>query len=177
MSVISLTIAKQQVGADYDNQDGVLQIYIDGAEEWLAGVIGKAFSAEDVTEFVEGGGYALWPSRCPVNSVTSVTDTESGTEESTDDWHLKKNGVYRDSDCRWDRGRVNRWQVTYNGGYSTVPAGIKLILLDLISRAWDARGGKSDMSAAGFGIDWEQFVDTALWNRINDYCTARSRIS
>jgi hypothetical protein len=175
MSVVSLALAKQQLGVEYDNQDLKIQADIDGAEEWLENAIGKKFSAEDVTEYVEGGGFALWPSRCPVNSVTSVTDTESGSAESADDWHLRKNGIYRDSAARWDRGRVNRWQVVYNGGYTSVPAGIVSIIIDLLSRAYNPRGGKEVQSAAGYGTEWELFVDTLMWQRINDYATARSR--
>ena len=175
MSVISLTLAKSQVGADYDDQDDNLQIYIDGAEGWLESATGLKFSAATETALVNGGQFALWPPRCPVNSVTSVTDTESGSAESTDDWHLRKNGIYRDSGARWDAGRVNRWSVVYNGGYATVPPKVKSLLLNLITRAWDARGDKTAVSAAGLNIEWELFMDTFMWQQVNDLCTARSR--
>jgi hypothetical protein len=175
MSAVSLALAKQYLTVDYTDQDLVIQAAIDGAEEFVERITGCKLTSAAQTDYLDGGGCGLWPSRMPVTSVTLVTDTESGSAESASDWHLQKNGIFRDSQGRWDEGPVNRWKVEYVGGYVTVPAGLVMIVLDLVSRSWDARGGKTQQGAAGYGFQFDKFADSAMMQRLETYRPARAK--
>jgi hypothetical protein len=176
VSVMSLALARQACGVDYTVQDVFLQILLDGAENFVEKETGTYLSAAAVTEDVNGGGFALWPSRMPVNSVTSVTDNETGVAVSTDDWHNRKNGIYRDSGARWESGRVNRWEVVYNGGYTTLPYGLRAIILQLVVRGYHARGGKTASTAAGYDVEWGELLDSDMMMKLEVFKPARARI-
>lgn len=176
MSVMTLALARDACGVDYTAQDDFLQILLDGAENFVEKATGTYLSDSDETEDVNGGGYALWPSRMPVNSVTSVTDNESGSAESTDDWHHRKNGIYRDSGARWESERVNRWGVVYNGGYETVPYGLRAIILQLVARGYHSRGGKTAATSAGYNVEWGELLDSDMMQKLEVFKPARARI-
>lgn len=176
MSMISLATAKEFLRITYTTQDTILQILIDGVENFVTRRTGLYLTASDVTENLEGGGFALRPNRIPLNSVTSVRDNESGSTYASDDYHVKNNGIFLDSDLRWERSRAAQWCVVYNGGYSSydvVPAGLKLIALQLLARAYENRGSKSNQGAAGYGANWDRLVDSDMLKELDSYRRGR----
>lgn len=178
MATISTALARKACRIDYTDQDDVLEMLTAGLDEYIERETGLTLTASDEVENVEGGGFGLWPSKVPVNSVTEVYDNESGLVESTSDWHLRKNGIYRDSDSRWDRGRANRWRVTYNGGYastSVIPAGLKMIMMELVTLAYHGIGGKEAVESAGYNVDFGEYMDSRMMAQLEVYRTARSR--
>lgn len=171
MSEILLATAKEYVQIGHTDQDTVLQAMIDGIEEWVEQFCGIKLASAARIDRVDGGGFSLWPLSRPVGTVTEVAFVQ---DES--DPNVIQSGTYRTQDDQIIRDDKQRWQdgrrifkVTYTGGHSTVPAGLILVMLDLIKRRYDNRGGKATQSAAGFGTGWQGLLDTDMMKQINVY--------
>ena len=159
MSLILLADAKEYLQVYHSREQTTIQMLLDAAEgivSRLCGVYLSASAIADATEYCDGGGLRLWPLRRPILSLTSVTDRESATVLA--DMEATKNSVFNTSDpeLRFDAG-VRRFSVVYKGGYtaSTLPAGLKAGILNVLSRLYRNRGGRSQESGAGHSITWQ----------------------
>ena len=156
-SVLTLAQIKAHLRVEGTDEDTYLTALAGGVEDWAARYLGVAWSSAARTEDLDGGGVGLWPSYCPVSAVTSVTDNETAIAESTDNYAVWNDQVLRDDRSRWGDGRA-RYRVVYTGGYSAVPDGIVVALLQLVSRAYDNRGGKAGEAAAGWSGNWQELL-------------------
>jgi len=170
MSVaLVLATAKEGLHVDHTAQDIWLQAQLDGVEEWVEDFCGVALSRAAATEDVDGGGYALRPTRRPVASVTSVTDLETGVAEAAGDYYLERDELHRADEWRWPEGAPGRWRVVYVGGFSAVPAGLVMCMYDLVARKYANRGGKLTQGAAGFGVTWQSLADSDVMQNLDKY--------
>lgn len=169
MSETSLALAKQMLVVDYDTQDLLIQQLLNGAEEYVARVTGTQLATAAQIDYHNGGTLALWLNVRPVISITEVYDTEAAAIEPATSYVLRGNGIFRATSTYWDDLPINRWRVTYQGGYAAVPAGLSSIILQLLSRDFHGRGGKSAQAAAGYGTNWEMYVDTAMKKKLMAY--------
>lgn len=173
-TLVTLAAVKQHLGISHSAQDTVLTIMIQGAEEYLARELGTPFAATAYTEYLSGGGQLLTPSWRPITTLTKVEDTWDDDEDY--DAVLVGDAQIARADSDGDRtaGLIwpageRRWKVQYTAGYSTVPAGIKLLLLTLIYRAYHQRGGEAGGQAAGVGVSWASLVDGDLARQFGVY--------
>jgi len=170
MSVISLAQAKEYLKIDYDDQDTVIQMMIDGAEEWLERFCGISFSTSDYAENIfSEGGYNLWPKYRPVNSITSVA--YNGATVDTDDYVLDGNSIRRVGNRRWKE--YYQYTVRYNAGYSTVPAGLKMVILQLIAKAFLNVGGRESEQSENWSVSWDNLIDGQIRQMIQPYMSGR----
>lgn len=175
-TVVTLARMKEFLTVDYAVQDDVIEDLIDGAEEYVARVCGRELSQQTHAEDLDGGGYALWPTHAPVASVSSVVDNESGAAVSDTDYVVSGDYIVRDDGDRWDDSPARRWRVTYTGGDSSVPEGLKVVVMKLVSRWFQNRDGKDSQGAAGFSVDWTAFSDSDIMRALEPYRSARSMI-
>ncbi len=177
MSYVLLATAKRYLRVTHAADDVLIQSNIDSAEEWLALRCGFLWAeTADIESNVDGGGISLWPPSHPVISVSEVLDTEGSTAESTNNYNLCNNSqVVHDGELRWAKGR-GRWQVTYTAGYGgagaaaiAIPDGLTNIVLGLIARAYNNRGGIMSEGAEGFTVIWQKFIDTDIARQIQHY--------
>lgn len=173
MSFLGLAETKEFLQVGYSEQDTFIQTAIDAAEEYVEEYCGLKLSQASRVDLVDGGGRSLWPPGRPVASVSLVEIVKDASNTDTvnaSTYRLVKNQIIFDNNQRWFPGRSN-YQITYVGGYAagTVPAGLKGILLDMVRRFFDNRGGKQVQSAAGFGVTWTGFFQTDFARRLKAY--------
>lgn len=170
MSTLAIATVKEFLEIGHTEQDTVVQAIIDGVEEYVEREAGIGLVASALIEDLKGGLFSLRPKIAPLNSVTSVERLASDDTLETVDatlYRIEGERVVRWDRVRWDRDTVFR--LTYNGGHSTVPAGLKLALLQLVRRAYDNRGGKSQQAAQGFGVTWAVLKDSDVWKALRPY--------
>lgn len=172
MSLIDLVTAKQFLQISHSHEDDSIQILIDSAEEFVQGETGLYLHSGSgaVVELLDGGGFELWPTKRPVNTVTSIQDVENEDAEVTE-WKNTTIRILRETDgAKWAKG-IQRWRVAYTAGYgpADAPAGLKHAILDLAYRAYGNRGGKAHQSAAGHGYDWNALAESDIIKRLRKY--------
>jgi len=72
---------------------------------------------------------------------------------------------------RWADGPA-RWQVTYIGGYGgtyTLPDGVEMVILQLLYRWWDNKGGLAMESAAGWNTTWRDLMRSDIRTQLDMY--------
>jgi len=161
MAAVTLTELKAELQLQGDAEDAYLTILLDGVENWLESEWGILLSAQDVSEGLIGDGRNLWPTKVPVNSVSSVA--LEGSTVSSGDYTLRGKAIVND-----DAWEEDFYDVTYNAGYSTVPDRVKSLILTLIRRRYDSRGGAESERAGGHTVQWRKLVETDTWQMLRD---------
>jgi hypothetical protein len=129
--------------------DSLLEIYINGVSKQIEKIIGRKILAADYTEKHKGtDGTELVLNNYPINSITSVSyiddgteiealdeydyelDEESGILYKEDGWLLRGFSSYMSDKIDFPKRHI---KVVYNGGFEEVPADLKLICLRYIS--------------------------------------------
>lgn len=169
MPSVTVNEVKEFLPVDYDVQDGTIAILIAGVDDFLERILGRKLSeAAAHTDDVDGGGFALWPQSRPVVSVTSVTNLSTELEEDSTFYVLSEDMIYRIDGNEWSSEYPGCWRVVYEGG-EAAPAGLKMVVLELISRLYDNHGGKISQAAAGYGITWDKLMDGDIWVLLGPY--------
>jgi len=138
--LISISEFKSYEGITGFTEDGKLNLIIPSVSALVRNYCGKSFNqyfAVDKTEYFSFrfDMDVLFPSECPVISITSlaadygdgyevVTASEYGIDLKIDTIRLK-NGKFPIG--------VSTVRLVYKGGYATIPADLKLALIDLIN--------------------------------------------
>ncbi len=178
MSAVSLAEAKQFLQIGYNNQDLIVQILIDSAQQFVEEKTGFKLDGEiERIDTVDGGVLTLFPNSFPVVSVSEVFDLRSNSVVSADLYRLVNDGIQLLTGTRWlsgghfetaDRHADNqqRFRLTYNGGFATAPARFKEVILQLMHHDFDNRGGKLQQSAAGYGTTWQALMKGPIGSKI-----------
>jgi hypothetical protein len=172
MSLVTLAVAKKYLQISHSEEDDIIQVLIDSAEEYVSDETGIYFhdGEGEITEDLDGGELELMPTKRPINSVTGILDTENDNEATTGWKHTKIRILSETDGTLWGRG-IQRWRVTYDAGYdsNSVPVGIRHAILDLVYRGYTNRGGKGHQSAAGHGYDWQGLDVSDIAKRLRKY--------
>jgi len=173
MSLLTLANAKEYIGISHVQKDTVLQIMLDMAEAWVEKAVETIFhsgSIAQTTEYVNGGQRNLWPSYKPILSLVSVTERTSGDELDLDYIRWTTNRIFKDDETFFATGS-DEFEIVYTAGYnaSSLPAGLKLVILDLTYRAYWNLGGKKSDSGAGSDIDWEKIADSDIMQKLEPF--------
>jgi len=75
--------------------------------------------------------------------------------------------IIRHDGTRWSSGR-GRWLVVYSGGHATVPAGVKNVLLGLVFRAYNNRGGMGSEGSESYTVNWQELLSSDMMAQITD---------
>lgn len=170
MAVLTIGEVKEFLEIGHAVQDTTVQSLIDGIEDFTERQCGIKLVSASRTEDHAGGSLALRPDVAPVTSVTKLERLSSdGTLETVDAtlYRLERNRIIRWDRARWDRDTVYR--VTFTGGFSTVPDGLKHAMLQLVRRYYDNRGGKQQQAAQGFGVTWMNFSASDAYKLLRPY--------
>jgi len=154
MDSVTLAEARNFLEVAHTAQDDRITDILNGIESRIQSVCGIYLSSAGATDNADGGGHGLLLPRKPVTAVTSVTDSQLGTVET--DYTLVDDALFLDTGCRWPEDPPGRWTVVYTGGYTaaTIPARIKMLVLQLAYREFHNRGGKATQGASGYGVTW-----------------------
>jgi len=162
MSIVSLALAKEFLKISHDKEDNVIQILIDGAEEWVGDFCGVKLedgALPTITENISGGLHNLRPNWHPIVTVASVTnrDLTDGDVSSTL-WRYNKHRIWFINGGMWSPG-TDLFTVVYTAGYttSTIPAG------------YDKRGGVETERVAGFTEQWGDLLQSDEAKKLRAY--------
>jgi hypothetical protein len=117
-----------------------LRWYILAASDAVERDLGRIVARRSVTEVYDGGDFDLALRSTPVVSVTSVVEAgvsvaASGYTLNATTGVLLRGGTTSPQLWQWGRQNVT---VTYVAGMPTVPAVIRLIVLSVVERMWQA---------------------------------------
>jgi hypothetical protein len=191
MPVIFLADTKPflELSANNTAQDSVIQLLIDGAHEFVERTCGIKLDSDDREELLDGGQPFLQPTMRPITELTRVTDMLGGEVgvsaalqgrlvfKADDDgnpilpvagWEVENYPGGSQKSNWWDEGRA-RYKVEYVGGYDsdTVPAGLKVLLYQIVRRNYYNREGVASESAAGASKTW--ITDAEFKKRLAPY--------
>lgn len=164
MSVTTLPEAYAFLRMDTGTHDALLQNYIDEVEAAIAAYVGP-LTTQSVTYRAEGcyrTALALVVS--PAIALTSVTDP-SGSTISTSLLHLDTEGGIVTYNDGYSRFLARYYDVVYDAGRTSVPADLKLAILELLKDYWSGtqRAGNGKPSG-GRGDSTSNTVPGALWD-------------
>lgn len=171
MSIVTVAEVKQLSKIGFDTHDTLLQTIIDGAESYLAEIMGAAFTQDTISAEVQNGGFKqMWLNICPVVSVSKVYDTWTELDVDADDYLNDDRSVYVKYGGTWEAGDM-RYEVTYVGGWnsSTIPDAVKTAIIELASRQYTNPTGKTRQSAAGYGTEWSDLLTADLMELIRPH--------
>ena len=137
MSAVDLSEVKSHLNIAKDQFDGELEGYLATAEKIIAHRVGP-LEPTTVTSVVgsAGTGTLFLPIR-PVISLTSVT-TSSGAVLSGTATDLTAGLVTYTSGGNFTTGTHT---VVYEAGYETLPADLRMAVLELVRHLWDSQRG------------------------------------
>jgi uncharacterized phiE125 gp8 family phage protein len=178
-SAVTLAQAKAHLRLTTTEVNTEVQDLLDAVEEWVCRVCGiKLSETASITEYLDGGGRMLQPTSLPVISVTSITDERTDAAVSADAYDVAEWGIYRALDQQWTLG-TRRYKVVYKGGYGgtgtgskAIPAGVRLAILTMLGRMWDARSGQSAESNEA-SMSFEAVSDGAILALLDPYRMSR----
>jgi len=166
MSLVTVADVKALGRIDYDTHDLQIQLLIDGVEAFVENYCGLKLTSATRVELLDGGGRDLFVNYGPITAVAKVEDREDDDEiEDASNYFFTDTRILKDEDYfEWEEG-MDRWRVTYTGGYdaSTVPAGLKNAIIGLTLLAYNNMAGSSSKSGAGGS---ESFANLAEQNNL-----------
>lgn len=137
--MFDLAAAKTKLGIVGTLQDTQLQAALDVALAIAEKYCDRKFMyAAEVASFYLVKAQALKLYRYPVEQIVSITDTSGGTTIGSDTYkaHLSSGSILFDG---WHSAR--EIDVSYAGGYKTLPADLELALWDIFNSVWSATPG------------------------------------
>lgn len=170
--IVTLAQAKAHLQIQHTAADDSITLQIEAAENFVAEYLNVLLRDDDgtVVELLPGGERALIPNQRPVLSVSLVEDTEDEDTEVTDFDLVDRRYLIKDGLFWWAFG-VNRWRVTYVAGYDadSAPAAIKLGILDLVWRSYNARGGTTGRTSAGTSYTYDPLMESDILARLKPF--------
>jgi len=192
MSILDSAIAKQLIGLGSASVDAMIQILIDGVEEWVEEFCSLKFDKTTRVDLVDGGDISLFVESNPIASITKIERIDSSTDEElldADAFRLAEDEILKNpfiihntndggfvtsssfTPRRWTTGRKN-FRVTYIGGYDgepEVPNGLIAVMYDLLVRAYHNRGGQESSGVSGLSVRWQVLLDSDMSMKLATY--------
>jgi len=157
MSIVTVDQVKSLGRITTASHDVILQTIIDAAESFIEEYCDISLTSAEVEESLDGNAICLYPSRKPVEAVTSVVDTEDTT--ATFDYGFKAFGIYKLDEEYWEEG-LQRYTVTYDGGYTTPPPALVLAIMTMVLRSYKNFEARESTGEAGVSVNWQ-----SLWSK------------
>jgi len=174
MSLIALAIYKEWLQIDWDTENNILGIITEGLEDHLQELIGVRFieSGGDaaLNNDVDGGDIHLRPKYHPVTALNSITDRNTDEAYDISDVKFNERTIWQEGQTRWGGG-PERWRVNIDAGYteSSLPSGLKMVMLDVAFRWYNNRGGRKSESFEGVKVTWADFFTSDVMAKLSAY--------
>lgn len=131
--------------ADYDEQ---LPNIIQMAESWVRFYCGRQFDYGTYTEMLTTFGSYIYPTETPIEAVSNIVGHADGLFASGVNiagYIVRKDEIYS-----YAFNEYSRVEITYNGGYTTIPKPVHDATLMLAGQIFDNRFNyKSESKASG----------------------------
>ena len=170
MSVVTAAEAKAYLNQTASTPDAKVQPILDRVEAALAVRIGPLSSVAK-TERVRGWRCVLRLSHTPIISLTSVTSIE-GTATATSQLTVMPGGRVEFNQGGYFASRF--YDVVYQAGRASLSDDLKLVVLELVRRVWDATQ-RGRTARPGVGEDPPASVSDGLLSAWVDQLSAPYR--
>lgn len=151
-----------------DLEDGLLQIMLDAAFEYITERTGQTFGEVEYVETYDGGIHRIRLRHAGASEISEVMDNRSGSALNVGAYTLDGNYLYFTGAAgfeptSWPRGE-GRYTLTYTAGWpeAAYPATLRHAILYVVEKMYNTRGGAVSQSAAGASA-----VRTSLANDSN----------
>ena len=145
---IDLTLAKQHLRVDHDDEDALITQYLNAAISWVENYTGKLLARREVTqdETCFGTYLPLFYGPDPANLTIDYTDSDGGSATIADALVVRDRAHPSDS---WPTITDNTpITLTYTAGYTSVPADLdSAVLVHLRAQYDEWRSGEADKAA------------------------------
>lgn len=187
MSIITKEDIKQHNDIDTNEDDELLDLYINGITEFLENKIGREIEKNEHTEYFNGdeiGGCVILKNS-PVVSITSFQYRTGSYSDPTwndfneDYYQLDEDGII-EVDTMYS-GKRNI-KVVYNAGYDdddedyeSIPYSLKLAAMKLVSKIYNKKlsEGYKVEEVSNARIEWDKFISDDILELINPYRARR----
>ena len=135
---LNLSEVKDWLRVDGDDDDSLITNLITQVRELVESYLGTSIALQDITLTTGNGGSGITLPYQPIASITSVQD-DDGNDVSYD-WNgymLSFNNMIISVTAG---STPDHFTVVYEAGYATIPAGLKLGLLEVIAWLYENRG-------------------------------------
>lgn len=146
MSTVTLAEVKAHLNIDSVAYDDELQTFIDAAEAVIVQRVGP-LTATTVTARVNGGDGGLILPVLPALSVTSVTPV-GGAALTVGDLYLDSASALV-TYVSGSRFASTSYDVVYQAGRATLPADLKMAVLELVRHLWQTQRGSGARPGGG----------------------------
>lgn len=174
MSLITTAIYKEFLQIDWDSENNILGIITEALEDHVSELTGIRFietgGSVTINDDVDGGDIHLRPKYHPITALNSITDRNTDEAYDISEVLFNERSIWQEGLTRWDAG-VERWRVNIDAGYtaSTLPSGLKMIMLDVAFRWYNNRGGKQSESYEGVSVNWAEFFTSDVMAKLSAY--------
>ena len=170
MSIVTAAEVKSFLEISHTRQDTIIDILIAAVEAEIEKALAIKLESESRSDYCDGGKEGLWVPFHPLTAVTTITDRLNQVNYTGTTYHDEYKIWTAEEGELWERGS-NRWTVTYTCGFTeaTLPAGLKLEILNMIHRAYNNRGGIASEGAEGANINYQNFMDADFMKRAASY--------
>lgn len=162
--LVTLAEAKTYLNISDSTFDDLLNALIDYTTQSIESYCRRTWTQGSVTEYFDGGGRDFAVSTPPIDSITTITDTEDSSVVDSDDYDYNPvAGLIYLSDTaptialygnsHWGEGR-RRWEVVYVGGTDGAPSDVKQACLQWVSDIYNSRGTEGMKSYKIGDISW-----------------------
>ena len=142
--IFDLATAKTRLNIVGTTQDGEIQAALDASLAIAEAYCKRRFSyAAEIAHYYHVEAGYLFVDRYPINSVTSVVRSNGQSDVkykvNKSSGFLDLHGCYTDEEL----------QVTYSGGYATLPADLEYALWGIFDGVWSNMNNAGSVSAGG----------------------------
>lgn len=171
MSVTTLAEAKAYLRISWDTEDVVIQACLDGAEEYIEQYCSIQLSQTAQTNEVITADckYYFTPSVLPIISIQHLYDVDDLTEDLKDEVFHNSIIVKYIQDNTFFRTNNQQYEFSYVGGYSSIPAGLKIGILQLTARMYENRSSKDSEKSDGYSVSYSALMNSDIINILSPY--------
>ncbi len=131
MAYATLSEIKQWLGVLNDDNDDILSALLDAATAAVDQVANRSFDRKSVTEYYYGNGSAyIFLRRTPIVGVSAVSISGMPVTVTNDSIAIRRDGTF---------GTGDYVQITYTGGYSPIPADVKMAYKITVQAMWNSQ--------------------------------------
>lgn len=176
--IINLSELKNYLNITTTDNDWILNILLDCANDYVVWFLGRSLNASEYTEYQNGDGQRDFIlSNYPVNTLTgiyrNIGDNETEDWEEVDPTKYKLEAKTGKIFLNFYKARgFQNYKIVYNAGYETIPGDLKLATLKIAGGYYNKRNTDwiSSESVAGDSISFNvNDIGGDVLNILNNY--------
>lgn len=138
--IATLEQLKAYLGITGTSQDVILNILLNASNQMIETYIGRKIPADDYIEIINWNAQnEIVLKNYPVNTLTSIEVWWWDDFEEISKWFVLEEKIWRIFFSHPIQRGFQNYKITYNGGYTEIPADLTLASLKLASKYYNTR--------------------------------------